>query len=188
MEKIEEGTNISKTSCGHPFHFECLYRWHLKHTTCPLCRKDFGGHEEEDDDSTNIVIPARPGTGRTDMFDLVMSALTMPRLDLSFRRTLLDNVARANEEFTGEIEERDIQLVMTQVPGVSRQTAESYLRYYEGDLVETILYLTDHKDMPIPRFRRRDRPSPAEPYTSPLIFDRIYEHHHENSRSGYESA
>lgn len=192
MEHIEEDANISKTSCGHPFHFECLYRWHRTNTTCPLCRKDFGGRQEEAFDYfTGIppfVIPAQPGTGRSSMIDLVF-----PPLDLSFRRNLVNEVTRINEqvpieEYTGEIEERDIQLIMRQVPDVSRQTAEAYLRYYGGDLVETILYLNDHKDMPIPRFRRRDRPNPTEPYVSPLIFDRIYEHHHENSRSGYESA
>lgn len=154
-----------------------------------MCRKDFGTHQDEEDLVTNIQFAGFGGMGRTGMFDLVMSALTAtPNLDLSFQRTFREGLARANVESTGEIEERDIQLVMTQVPGVSHQTAESYLRYYDGDIVETILYLSDHKDMPIPRFRRRDRPTPTEPYVSPLIFDRIYEHHHENSRSGYESC
>lgn len=184
MEAIQDTSNISKTECGHTFHFQCLYRWNRRHTNCPLCRKEFGSFEEEEESTVGWS-----------MFHYVMDVATrpVPSLDLSFRRNLVNEVARINEQvpieqFTGNIEERDILLVMRQVPGVSHETAEAYLRYYDGDIVETILYLTDHKDMPIPRFRRRDRPEPSEPYVSPLVFDRVYESRREESHSGYESA
>ena len=183
MEAIQGDSNISKTECGHSFHFQCLYRWNRKHTNCPMCRKEFGGIEEQEEQ------PA------WDSYEYIFNFATQRHLtvDTSFRRNLRDEVARINEqvpieEFTGEIEERDIQLVMSQVPGVSRETAEAYLRYYDGDLVDTILYLTDHKDMPIPRFRRRDRPVLPEPYVSRLVSTRLAVSMREEAESGYESV
>ena len=189
MEAIEGTKNTSTTECGHTFHHQCLYKWHRKHTNCPMCRKEFASTEEEQEEDTM--------TGQIGNYIMTHLLRTLqqppPPLDLGFRRHLRDQVARVNEErpieeYTGEIDERDIALVMRQVEGVTHETAEAYLRYYEGDIVETILYLTDHKDMPIPRFRRRDRPEPAEPYVSPLIFKRVVASMRENADPGYESA
>lgn len=41
MESINEGVNISKTQCGHTFHFECLMKWSQTNPICPMCRCDF---------------------------------------------------------------------------------------------------------------------------------------------------
>jgi len=46
MEAIEGETNLSKTECGHAFHFQCLLRWTRRHTSCPMCRRDFVQRQE----------------------------------------------------------------------------------------------------------------------------------------------
>ena len=36
-ENIGDGVQLQ---CEHVFHDECISRWFLKHTTCPMCRYD----------------------------------------------------------------------------------------------------------------------------------------------------
>ncbi len=165
MEHIDETANISKTECGHTFHFQCLYRWHRKNTNCPLCRRDFGKIEEE------IEEP------------VYENPFALPRSFLELRALLTEHYESVPlEEFTGEIEERDIGLVATQA-NVSHEVAERYLRYYHGDIVDTLVYLTEHKDLPIPPFRRRNRHPLVEPYVSPIIVERV-----RGLDDGYESC
>lgn len=165
MEHVDETANISKTECGHTFHFQCLYRWHHKNTNCPLCRRDFGKIEEEVEEP------------------VYENPFAMPRSFLELRALLREHSESVPlEEFTGEIEQRDIGLVATQA-NVSHEVAERYLRYYHGDIVDTLLYLTEHKDLPIPPFRRRNRHPLAEPYVSPIIVERVH-----GLDDGYESC
>ncbi len=180
MEAIQEGSNLSRTECGHVFHFPCLYRWTRKHANCPLCRHEFGTFEEEEEPEQSsyldwvtanippiglgqfLVNSSTGGYGRTVISDTI---------DRAFRTRIRDNVVEENmarpiDEFTGEIDSRDIDLVMRHVDNITREDAEAYLRCYGGDIVETILYLSYSKDMPIPPFRERDRPALSEPYVS----------------------
>ena len=91
------------------------------------------------------------------------------------------------EEFTGEIEERDIQLVSQQAE-VSYETAHRYLRYYHGDIVDAIMHLIEYKeDMLIPPFRRRDR-GVVQPYERRTIRERLVSSRRKEADSGYESA
>lgn len=48
MEVIHDN-NLTKTECGHTFHFQCLLRWSRQHTNCPLCRCDFIQRQEDEE-------------------------------------------------------------------------------------------------------------------------------------------
>jgi len=91
------------------------------------------------------------------------------------------------EEFTGEIEQRDIDLVARQA-GVDHSIAQTYLRYYHGDIVDAIMCLTEHPDMPIPPFRRRERVPLPEPYEKRDVRDRVTHSRRKEAKSGYDSC
>jgi hypothetical protein len=91
------------------------------------------------------------------------------------------------EDFTGEIEERGIRLVMEQAD-VTHEIAERYLRYYHGDIVDTLMYLTEHKDLPSPPFRRRILEPPSDPYENKIVRDRLVTSRRKEAKTGYESA
>jgi hypothetical protein len=89
------------------------------------------------------------------------------------------------EEFTGEIEQRDIDLVAQQAD-VDTSIAQTYLRYYHGDIVDAIMCLTEHAQLPIPPFRRRNRPT--EPYETRTVRERLVKSRRKEAKSGYDSA
>ena len=183
MDAIQGNTNISTTECGHSFHHQCLYKWNRRHTNCPLCRKEFGDVEPE----------RQFGIGRTSAIEELLSLVNFEHsltLMTSSPRADIQQIARRHyeqvpiEEYTGEIEDRDIQLVAQQAE-VSHETAHRYLRYYGGDIVDAIMHLTEYKeDMLIPPFRRRDRGVP-EPYEQRTVRDRLVSSRRDD---GYESC
>lgn len=182
MDAIQGNTNISTTECGHSFHHQCLYKWNRTHTNCPLCRKEFGDVEPE----------RQFGFGRMSVIEEMLNLMNIEQriTIMTSPRAGIQQVARRHyeqvpiEEYTGEIEERDIQLVAQQSE-VSHETARRYLRYYGGDIVNTIMYLIEYKeDMLIPPFRRRDRGVP-EPYEQRTVRDRWVSSRRDD---GYESA
>jgi hypothetical protein len=219
MEAIQGETNFSTTECGHTFHFQCLYRWHRKHTTCPLCRKDFGGFEEDTDQRVAdytyrtlqmLIMSASVGIshvgprssragwsttagrgGAPHRPPLPQGAVHHVAGPVSASRLDLHQIATRHhaevplEEFTGEIEQRDIDLVAGQA-GVDHSIAQTYLRYYHGDIVDAILCLTEHADLPIPPFRRRIRPT--EPYETRTVRERLVKSRRKEAKSGYESC
>jgi Ring finger domain len=40
LGEYEEGETLTKLSCGHLFHEECISSWCSNHTRCPLCNYD----------------------------------------------------------------------------------------------------------------------------------------------------
>lgn len=67
----------------------------------------------------------------------------------------------------------EIEMIMEHAE-ISRETAERYLAYHKGDVVETIMcFLTSSDDFPIPEFQPRDdRPALEESYVSRDIHNR----------------
>lgn len=161
MESVNETTTIAKTECGHTFHFQCLFQWARKHNTCPLCRGKLAEDDVEEERNHYIV-----------------QYLT------ATREYTVTPVGRPIEEFVGEFEERDIELVMRQTHA-DRQTAETYLRYHGGDIVDTILCLCGNPTMPIPPFRGTAQEPTAEAYVSRAITERVPAI---RGTDGYESA
>ena len=148
-----------------------------------MCRTEFGTFEEEEPSPRYILMPPG-GLGQTFMFD---------EIDAAFRRNVRDeydaiNAAVPIEEFTGEIEDRDIDLVLRHAERVSRASVEAYLRHFHGDIVETIMFLVYHKKMPIPDFRERERPPLAEAYVSPVVAGRVTSSRRAEADRGYESS
>jgi hypothetical protein len=179
MEAVTGNANISTTECGHTFHHQCLYKWHRRHTNCPLCRKEFGELEEEETDWESLP-------NLVSGMDRLRYYIMSPRIDVQ-RIVRYHHEQLPLEEYTGEIEERDIRLVAEQTE-VSHEMAHRYLRYYHGDIVDAIMYLTQYKDLPIPPFRRRYRPALPEPYAKRTIQERLISSRREEAKSGYESA
>jgi hypothetical protein len=165
MEAIEDAANISKTECGHTFHFQCLYRWNRDHTNCPLCRNEFGTFEQEpqygigtmgvdlQSMTGRFLLGGVGGYGRTTVTDLLTS----------MQGRTID---------AGEADSRDVDLIMRQVENVTRELVEESLQHHHGDIVDTIMYLVEQKGMPIPPFQLRDRGELPEPYVSRDIRER----------------
>ena len=160
MEAVASTSNISTTECGHTFHFQCLYTWTRTHTNCPLCRASFGGPEIPpppiNDPLFQILMRGVGGVGRTDPVDearflviLAEEANNPPDPPgippVEHLRRIGDAIREVNErrpleEFTGEIDEFDIALVMDQAD-VDRETAYASICSHSGDLTNAILHL-----------------------------------------------
>lgn len=143
-----------------------------------MCRKEFGGEDT---------------LGRTSVMEEMIRLLDVQVEQRIVPRAGIQQLVRHHyeqlplEEFTGEIEERDIQLVSQQAE-VSYETAHRYLRYYHGDIVDAIMHLIEYKeDMLIPPFRRRDR-GVVQPYERRTIRERLVSSRRKEADSGYESA
>jgi len=193
MQAIASTNNTSTTECGHTFHFQCLYHWNRRHSNCPLCRKDFGTFEDESHDPF-FVLTGTGRLGRTFIFDEIQRVLTD---EVTTRRRALQAEADAMyraipiEDFTRtEIENCDIDLIVRHVEGISRESAKAYLRHFQGDIVETIMFLTYwlRSPMPIPDFRERQRPALPEPYVSPDVSERVVKSRRQKADRGYESS
>lgn len=182
MESIECPT---KAPCGHVFHFECLFRWGRKHNTCPLCRGELIKIEEEKEEFDLSQLLANAGTGRGFTIDMgigrtqVWSRNIRRDLERRYRQ-------RPIEQYTGQDPDPlDVQLIMEQT-GVSQRKAEVFLKYFEGDIVDTIMFLTmsTEGEFAIPEYRDRGLPSLEEPYVPRHHKERkIYE----GRATGYES-
>jgi hypothetical protein len=172
--------------------------WANTNPSCPLCRHSFGETEaiqrpelesildENGQSRLRIITQGLGGTGARGMIESLVG---------SPRNFLLDSVLGPRREMMRprirrELEERyrrrpledvnydgpdtvDIEMVMDHTD-VSYQTAERYLAYFKGDVVETIMcFATSSDDLPIPEFQARERPASEEPYVSRDIHNRI---------------
>jgi NACalpha-BTF3-like transcription factor len=179
MESIECPT---KAPCGHAFHFECLFRWGRQHNSCPLCRGQLIKIEEEE-------IPPllwAPRYGRSSIMDILTGQPQTLRQNIT-REIERRYRARPIEEYRDqELDPLDVQLVMEQT-GVSQRKAEVFLKYFERDIVDTIMFLTMSRDgeLAIPEYRNRGLPAPTEPYVP-----RVHKHRmiYEGRATGYESS
>ena len=41
LDNLEKG-GVYGTECGHVFHAQCLTKWKVHHSTCPMCRHNIG--------------------------------------------------------------------------------------------------------------------------------------------------
>jgi NACalpha-BTF3-like transcription factor len=191
MEELST-TNISTTACGHTYHFQCLYIWTRTHTTCPLCRTSFPEPVVVEDELPESLVGWGGPIGNPDPVDVNLAALvraipnTVNRINQAIRQV---NINRPFEEFTGEIDHYDVSLVMEQTD-VDEDTANAYIRYHNGDLLNTIVCLLYGEYMPIPGFRVRPNRPAAEPsYVSQVITTRVAPRRHEvGAERGYESS
>jgi NACalpha-BTF3-like transcription factor len=190
MEELST-TNISTTACGHTYHFQCLYIWTRTHTTCPLCRTSFPEPVVVEEELPESLVGWGGPIGNPDTVEVNLAAFvraipnTVNRINQAIRQV---NINRPFEEFTGEIDHYDVSLVMEQTD-VDEDTANAYIRYHNGDLLNTIVCLLYGEYMPIPRFRVRPNRPAAEPsYVSPIVLNRIVESRNQGPERGYESS
>jgi hypothetical protein len=45
LEALVDADEIRDLPCRHIYHRVCIDMWLEAHTTCPLCKRDFGSHE-----------------------------------------------------------------------------------------------------------------------------------------------
>jgi len=183
METIDCPT---KAPCGHSFHFECLFRWGREHNSCPLCRGELIKIEKDEEDERFHLFTGVGGYGRTALMDIL--AGTAQTLDRNIRQEVERRYrARPIEQYTGESPDPiDVQLVAEQAD-VSPIRAATFLKYFEGDIVDTIMFLTmsGEGELAIPAYRDRGLPRPAEPYVRRHHKDRML---YEGRATGYESS
>lgn len=98
-------------------------------------------------------------------------------------RRIMDEYAA--QPIPADLDERDVRLIMRQT-SVDRERVQAYLRYFGGDIVDTILCLQEHHNMWIPEFRERERPPLEEAYVQRSVVDRIPTGR--GGDDGYESA
>jgi NACalpha-BTF3-like transcription factor len=183
MESIDCPT---KAPCGHAFHFECLFRWGRKKNTCPLCRGELIKIEEEEDEDEILINSGQGGYARSFVADILMNHMH------TFRQTVNRQVeqryrARPIEQYTGEVPDPlDVQLVANQT-GASHEKARLFLKYFQGDIVDTILFLTTtaNGEFAIPPYVERNLPRPEEPYVPRHHKERMV---YEGRVTGYESS
>ena len=161
-EPINPTTNVSVTSCNHTFHFECLFKWNVTNTTCPLCRREFAP-------------PAR-----SELYQLL--GVQLP-IDFSFQRvTVMSPVSVVGPQG----EEADIELIMTQLSDgrhpISHDMVRDTLRRLDGDIVDTIMALSDHGGLTIPPFRQAEHQTRTT-YESKVVHNRV-----RRRDSGYASS
>ncbi len=173
-------------TCGHTFHFGCLATWATTAQTCPMCRHVFGETEASERIRPDVRIwvdTAVAGTGRSYTIEEMYNSLSddthpslgrrsmwRPRIRRELEQRYRDRPA---EEYPTGTDPIEIDLIMEQTQ-VSRETAERYLAYHNGDVVETVMcFLTSNDDNPIPEFQRRERPTLSEPYVPRDITHRV---------------
>ena len=186
METIECPT---KAPCGHSFHFECLFRWGRQHNSCPLCRGKLLDVEEEESEfnwygpRSGIIEYVANTLANSDRRFIIQAEPFQPRrLREEAERRYRE---RPLNQYTGEQPDPlDVQLIADQT-GVSEERARTFLKYFEYDIVDTIMFLqTSHSDFAIPDYRQRIRPDAPTEYIQRdiqrrVVFDRP---------DGYESA
>ena len=171
-EKVSESTGHCTLSCKHSFHIACLTRWTNENPSCPMCRNPLGATEapakqratETPDftwDMENMtrfrILTATPGQGRQGiMLDLIRQVLgpepTPPPPPPAPRPLRIINIGDGVQ-----VSEGDVALVMESAH-VTRGEAVRALRRYEGDIVDSIIMLTN-PDTPTPR----PPPPPRDP-------------------------
>lgn len=135
-EGIDGTTGHCTLSCKHSFHIRCLTRWSSENPNCPLCRNPLS--EKESPLKTPPI---------SDSEERLMIWLTAASRPYTEEHVNIGNNVRVTEE--------DIATVMLH-GGVTRGEAVRALRRYEGDIVESVLMLTNPDPVRPPR-RRRER-------------------------------
>ena len=174
MESIECPT---KAPCGHSFHFECLFRWGRKHNSCPLCRGKLVEEEQHEEEELEWG-----GSPRQLFVDTSVGWARAREITREAQQRYQD---RLLSQYTGEAPDPiDVELIMQQT-GVERRRVEVFLKYFEYDIVDTIIFLKESRnEFAIPDYRERVRPHAPAEYTKRNTEDRVI---HQRV-DGYESA
>lgn len=165
-EKVSESTGHCTLSCKHSFHIACLTRWSNENPSCPMCRNPLGATEApakqlaiETPDFTwitenvsrfRILTAPHPwqGQGQNYLSHLIRDVLgpepVQPPPPPAPRRWPIINIGDGVS-----VSEGDVVLVMDSAH-VTRGEAVRALRRYDGDIVNSIMMLTN-PDTPTPR-------------------------------------
>jgi len=155
-EAVDKSTGHCTLACNHSFHINCLTTWTAKEPSCPLCRHELGEKEVVVKRATTTMLAWNSPTSF-----LIHTASGNSGAGLGL--TIEDDghpvppVAASRKIRIGngvEVLESDVKLIMDHT-GASRSIAIQELRRNEGDIVNTIMFLTD------------DTLPPPEPVTRP---------------------
>jgi hypothetical protein len=156
-EKVSESTGHCTLSCKHSFHIACLTRWSNENPSCPMCRNPLGVTEAPAKRQPDVQSQGQfwfPSV--TDIWSIGILRRPEPRPEPP-----PDVPPRANRILhIGDgvsVSEGDVVLVMDSAH-VTRGEAVRALRRYEGDIVDSIIMLTN-PDTPTPR----PPPPPRDP-------------------------
>lgn len=131
-EIVSETTGIVSMACGHNYHMSCISRWLTTTPSCPECRhvattKELPYNSQQtqarhDDDLVSRLLIW------TDRTNTVLPFIPMPQPAPPVQHDV-------------DIPRQDIDIVVQQSQ-VSYDQALTALKRYNGDIVDTIMYLT----------------------------------------------
>ena len=151
FELLKNEENIYITKCSHIYHKDCLSKWLKKAFNCPTCRNEI------EIDKTNF--PEYLGKSRknsrtsrigldsinTIFYESLISPITYSRFiistEIETQSGIIRSSGRSTPIFEGELNERDIELVIDQ-SGSSRELSINALRNNNNDIVNAIMELT----------------------------------------------
>ena len=133
-EAVDKSTGHCTLACNHSFHINCLTTWTAKEPSCPLCRHELGEKEVAVKRQTTTMIGGM-GQGLFHSSNIVIEDDGQPVPPVAASRKIrIGNGV--------EVLESDVKLIMDHT-GASRSIAIQELRRNEGDIVNTIMFLTD---------------------------------------------
>jgi NACalpha-BTF3-like transcription factor len=176
-EAVDKSTGHCTLACNHSFHINCLTTWTAKEPSCPLCRHELGEKEvavkRQHVPATYLIHTA----AQFHTSDIVIEddAQPVPPVAASRKIRIGNGI---------EVLESDVACVM-QNAGVSRSIAIQTLRRNEGDIVNSIMGLTEEPMTllpPLPRPPHDIMREPSDDQTMKWALWRMFE----GMRSGYQ--
>lgn len=129
------GDDWTTTKCGHTYHQTCLNTWMTTNQTCPLCRTELDAPHVEMLSRQHVEQAYQIGNLGT-----IFVALNADN-EASFIRFQHERqIIRLPRE--SSVMELDVELIMNQT-GVSREVATEQLRLDNGDVVQSIMTLSN---------------------------------------------
>jgi hypothetical protein len=131
---VMETTGSVSMACGHTYHMSCISRWLTTTPTCPTCRHNAT--------TTELPYTNQPRQDNTSFLFHSLN-LFIDRTDLPFQT--YDGPPIRAPAFPPQLDvpipHQDIDLVV-QESNVSHERALTVLKRYNGDIVNSIIYLT----------------------------------------------
>jgi len=131
-------TGCVEMSCSHKFHLKCIGKWLNKNSTCPMCRHKTSEMETLQEQPTVVY-----GIGsRIRMDEWINSSINHYEMTILTNHTIHELNSQVELPDADGIPGVDIHLVSQQA-GVTAEQALEALRRNTGDIVNSIMELTN---------------------------------------------
>lgn len=155
-EKVNDKTGHCTLACTHSFHISCLTKWSKDTPSCPMCRNALNDMEVAREPDRVQEFLAEWLDGRQHLFIYTPVPEPPPPPGPAPPANRILNIGEGVS-----VPESDVALVM-QHASVTRGQAVRALRRYEGDIVNSILMLTNPDEA-----TSHPPPPPRDPMVDP---------------------